>query len=106
MLIQRQDPVFSDPDLLLLVDSKGLYDAKKSELATDDAARALEVPVIKEGLQLSRCRIRWIPHNRNPWDPMTKFKGAHAKPLWSLLRRGTYAKAPSLRARKSCGPQG
>ncbi len=51
MLTQSQDPVFSDPDLVLFVDTKGLYDATNSELATDDAASALEVPVIKEGLQ-------------------------------------------------------
>ena len=36
------------------------------------------------------CRPRWCPHNRNAADAMTKFKGAHSEPLFTLLRTGMY----------------
>ena len=29
-----------------------------------------------------------VPHNRNAADAMTKFKGAHSEPLFTLLRTG------------------
>ena len=32
--------------------------------------------------------MRWIPHNENPADALTKMAGAHVAPLWSLLRTG------------------
>ena len=35
-------------------------------------------------------RARWIPHNKNPADAMTKFKGAHMQPLLELLKDGFY----------------
>ena len=35
-------------------------------------------------------RARWVPHNKNPADAMTKFKGAHMEPLLNLLRSGMY----------------
>ena len=30
------------------------------------------------------------PHNRNAADAMTKFKGAHSEPLFTLRRTGMY----------------
>ena len=36
------------------------------------------------------CRLRWCPHNRNAADAMTKFKGPHSEPLFTLLRTGKY----------------
>ena len=35
-------------------------------------------------------RVRWIPHNKNPSDGLTKIKGAHLDPLMDLLRTGFY----------------
>ena len=36
------------------------------------------------------CRPRWCPHNQNAADAMTKFKGAHSEPLFTLLRTGMF----------------
>ena len=35
-------------------------------------------------------RSRWIPHNCNPADGLTKLKGAHLEPLLQLLKTGFY----------------
>ena len=47
---------------------------------------ALEAPVITEFLRRSNGRVRWIPHNENPADALTKMSGAHVAPLWALLK--------------------
>eukprot|EP00973_Karenia_brevis_P063814 8871134-Karenia_brevis.AAC.1 len=35
-------------------------------------------------------RCRWVPHNYNPADALTRLKGAHLAPLMELLRTGMY----------------
>ncbi len=55
-----------------------------------DRKSALEVPIIEEFMRRAMCRPRWCPHNRNATDAMTKFKGAHSEPLFTLLRTGMY----------------
>ena len=35
-------------------------------------------------------RSRWIAHNFNPADALTKLKGAHAQPMLDLLKTGMY----------------
>eukprot|EP00973_Karenia_brevis_P010065 1363396-Karenia_brevis.AAC.1 len=35
-------------------------------------------------------RCRWVHHNYNPADALTKPKGAHLAPLMELLRTGMY----------------
>ena len=37
-----------------------------------------------------RGRSRWIPHNANPSDALTKIIGAHVQPLMDLLKSGFY----------------
>ena len=32
-----------------------------------------------------RCLPRWVPHDKNPADALTKAEGAHAVPLMRLL---------------------
>ena len=34
--------------------------------------------------------MRWVPHDRNPADALTKHEGAHVVPLMQLLRTGHY----------------
>ena len=51
---------------------------------------ALDVPIIEEFIRRAMYRPRWCPHNRNEADAMTKFKGAHSEPLFTLLRTGMY----------------
>ena len=72
------------------MDSKGLFDALDSDLPQDDRKSALEVPIIEEFMRRAMRRPRWCPHNRKAADAMTKFKGAHSEPLFTLLRTGMY----------------
>ena len=79
-----------DPDASLLSDSKGLYDALNNELPQDDKKTAVEMPIIEQMLKWMKGRSRWIPHNYNPADGLTKLKGAHLAPLLDLLKTGFY----------------
>ena len=72
------------------MDSKGLFDALDNELPQDDRKSALEVPIISEFMNRTKARARWVPHNKNPSDALTKFKGAHVQPLLDLLNHGVY----------------
>ena len=37
------------------------------------------------------CRPRWVPHDKNPADALTKCEGAHVEPLSRLLRTSTFS---------------
>ena len=34
------------------------------------------------------CKPRWLPHDSNPADALTKFRGAHAAPLHRIISSG------------------
>ena len=89
-VIRNENPAYHDPESTLVMDSKGLFDALVNELPQDDRKSALGVPIIEEFMRRAMCRHRWCPHNRNAADAMTKFKGAHSEPLFTLLRTGMY----------------
>jgi len=79
-----------DPEFSLLSDSKCLYDALNNELPQDDKKAAVELPIIEQILKRMNGRSRWIPHNFNPADALTKLKGAHMAPMMDLLKTGCY----------------
>ena len=82
---------YKDPDSVAVIDAKSLYDSIHSEQAQgDDSRSVLELAVIRESLQTVRGRARWVPHNRNPADSLTKFEGAHMEPMLSLLATNRY----------------
>ena len=81
-VIRNENPANYDPESTLVMDSKGLFDA------LDDVC--VEVPIIEEFMRRAMCRPRWCPHHRDAADAMTKFKGAHSEPLFTLLRTGMY----------------
>ena len=89
-VIRNENPAYYDLESTLVMDSKGLFDALDNDLPQDDQKSALEVPIIEEFMRRATCRPRWCPHNRNAADAMTKFKGAHSEPLFTLLRTGIY----------------
>ena len=81
---------FRDPLTVAVVDAKSLYDAASTEQSQgEDDRSALEVAIIHESLQKVKGRIRWIPHNCNPADSLTKLDGAHMQPMMELLKRNT-----------------
>ena len=81
---------YTDPEMLLIMDSKGLYDSLANDLPGDDKKSAMEVPIIEEFMEIAQARARWTPHNRNPADALTKFRGAHTEPLLTLVRTAFY----------------
>ena len=89
-MVRTDRPNIRDPFASVLSDSKGLYDAMNNELPQDDKKSATETPIIEEMLSRMNGRLRWIPHNKNPSDGLTKIKGAHMDPLMDLLRTRYY----------------
>ena len=89
-VIRNENCAYHDPESTLVMDSKGLFVALDNDLPQDDRKSALEVPIIEEFMRRVMCRPRWCPHNRNAADAMTKFKGAHSEPLFTLPRTGMY----------------
>ena len=63
------------------------YDGLLSEQQNqDDERAALECSMIKEDMELLGCRPRWVPHDKNPADALTKCEGVHFEPMARLLR--------------------
>ena len=83
---------FTDPGSILVVDAKSLYDAMNAEQrhGSDDRV-AFELAIVRESVAVVSGRVRWVPHNANPSDALTKVAGAHAEPMLKLLRTGRYA---------------
>ena len=57
----------------------------------------------KEDFQVLGCVPRWVPHDNNPSDALTKAEGAHAMPLVNLLKTSLFkirAEAEELEEKK------
>jgi len=88
-VLRRDNPVEYDPDGLIVIDAKALYDSLASDQTMqEDRRAALEVAVIRDDLEVTNARVRWFPHNVNPADALTKAEGANTVPLLELLRTG------------------
>ena len=86
---------YMDPECILVVDAKAVYDALCSETCSGDCERSqLEYAVIRESTTLLNARPRWVPHNRNPSDLLTKWKGARAEPMMALLSTARFKVVP------------
>ena len=90
-VIASESTAFVDPLSIVVMDAKALFDALHSEQPQgDDERSALEVAIIKESLVVTQGRPRWVPHNLNPCDGLTKVEGAHVEPLLKLLKSNSY----------------
>ena len=86
-VLANESQSFLDPKAVAVVDAKSVYDACANEQAQgEDDRSALEIAVIKDSLGRLKGRIRWVPHNKNPSDMLTKLVGAHEVPMMNLLR--------------------
>ena len=80
-----------DPEAQVVMDAKALYDALLSEQQNqDDERAALECSLIKEDLAIVGSRPRWVPHDKNPADALTKVDGAHFTPMAKLLKTSSF----------------
>lgn len=87
-VIASEDPQYNDPAALAIIDAKAVYDGSSNEQASgEDERSSLEIAVIQETLSKVRGRLRWVPHNANPTDGLTKLLSkSHMEPLLKLLR--------------------
>ena len=85
-VLASDDPLHQDPLSLAIVDAKSLFDGAASEQASgEDDRSALEIAIIQDSLARCKGRLRWIPHNLNPADMLTKLSQAHELPIMKLL---------------------
>ena len=90
-VIASQSGQYMDPKSLVLMDAKSLYDSLNAEQAHgDDERSALEVAIIKESLAVTSGRPRWLPHNHNSADALTKI-ASHSEPLLKLLQTNHFS---------------
>jgi len=93
-VLPNDNPLHADPPTLLVGDSKGVFDNMPREHASEDKDCALTMALVKQHARELSTRPRWVPHNRNPADPQTKHRGAHATSLMELLISGYLRLAP------------
>lgn len=87
VVVASDDPDFADPLSIAIIDAKSLFDASASERSSGDCDRsALEIAIIQDSIARCCGRVRWLPHNLNPADSLTKLAGAHEKPMMDLLQ--------------------
>ena len=90
-VIASEDPKFVDPLTVALIDAKSVFDSTSSperQFQGEDDRAALESAIIQESLVKLKSRLRWIPHNFNPADSLTKLpQQAHMQPLYDLLEK-------------------
>ena len=87
-VLASDDPGYADPLSLAIVDAKSVYDAAASEQASgEDDRSALEIAIIQDSISKCKGRVRWIPHNKNPADMLTKLSQAHEVPMMELLKK-------------------
>ena len=91
VVISTEDPRHQDPEAVAIIDAKSVYDSTASserQFQGDDDRAALEAAMIQESLAKLRARLRWLPHNLNPADSLTKLpSAAHMAPLYTLLQK-------------------
>merc|ERR1712139_727690 len=91
-VLTKQSRMNRDPEAQVVMDAKALYDALLSEQQNqDDERAALECSMIKEDMETLGARPRWVPHDKNPADALTKVEGAHAAPMAKLLRTSKFS---------------
>ena len=84
----------ADPACILIGDSKGVYDNLKKEQPGAERFSALDAAPMKLKLREIGAIPRWLPHDRNPADALTKFRGAHVEPLFHMLKHGKFHLKP------------
>ena len=90
-VLTKQSRLNRDPEAQMIMDAEALYDALLSEQQNqDDERAALECSLIKEDLETLGGRPRWVPHDKNPADALTKVEGAHFALMARLLNTSRF----------------
>eukprot|EP00971_Amphidinium_carterae_P288170 5721106-Amphidinium_carterae.1 len=86
------------PRSVVFIDNKGLHDTLRKEASGQTERRvALECAVIKDTMARIQTDLRWLPHDLNVADSLTKLHG-HGETLQELLQNGhvTFYRAQDL----------
>ena len=74
-----------------ITDAKSLFDALKKQAKGKDPRIALAVGEIRQGMIACAADVRWIPHNHQLVDPLTKrLHKSNLQALMRTMRSGTY----------------
>ena len=75
---------------MAITDAKSLFDGANTEQAQGDGSRsALEIAIIQQSLAQCQGRLRWVPHNHNLADALTKTETAHREPLLNIMQNNS-----------------
>ena len=90
-LICRSDADKTLRENLAITDAKSLYDALKKQAKGKEPRTALAAGEIKQGMIACGAQVRWIPHNHQLCDPLTKrMHKANLQALMRTMRSGRY----------------
>ena len=82
---------------LAVTDAKSLYDSLRKTARGKESRVALAVAEIRQSLAACSATPRWVPHNVQICDPLTKtFSKANVQPILGLLKTGTYHMASEV----------
>eukprot|EP00971_Amphidinium_carterae_P052718 1037944-Amphidinium_carterae.1 len=88
--LQDIQPKGHSKEVWAVTDSKSLYDVLgKESLSSIDRKAALELRWVRDTLEELNGQCRWVPHDRNPADTMTKQKG-NAQVLLMLMKEAKF----------------
>ena len=88
------DPEHEEIKLIGIMDAKSLYDNLVKESTSQSEKRAaMEVVIARESLDVMQGVPRWIPHEANVVDAMTKLK-SNKRPLLKFLREAKIKLTP------------
>jgi len=89
-VLSKDNIILSDPQALVVTDAKSLYDhLSKESQGGQDRRTGLELAVVRDSLCRLRGVCRWVPHDRNPTDGLTKvFSKSNMTPMLKLMRSG------------------
>jgi len=80
----------ADLNAAAITDAKSLYDnLSREQFSGAEKRAALEICVIRDSLEALGGKPKWVPHEKNPVDCMTKLKG-NAACLLQLMKDARY----------------
>ena len=91
VLLCRADADRTLRENLAITDAKSLYDALKKQAKGKEPRIALAAGEIRQGMNACGVQVRWIPHNEQLCDPLTKrMHKANLQALMRVMRAGRY----------------
>ena len=85
-----REPESELKELLAITDAKSMYDnLNREQYAGAEKRAALEILVIRDSLESMDGVCKWVPHEENPVDCMSKMRG-NATRMLEMFRKASY----------------